>query len=559
MLLNYKKQFAELLKKTGLAFSLDEIIWLIEIVPSNIQWDLWFPCFRLAKDLKMAPNQIAQSFVEKIGDDRVIAVWPYVNFVISTNEFSKELIWEINEKKTDFGKMESNGQEVVLEWWQPNTHKAFHIGHLRNALVGNGIAACMTWAGYKVHGVSYPGDIWAHVAKWIWYFINFTDQKFPTEDFGVWAGKLYSEATTKVDENPDEYKAQIQKLQKDLEDGDPKLVEIWLDSRERCLQNFREIFAELDCPIEKWYFEKDVEKPWIQRVKDMLDKWIAQIGEWWAIIIDLEKYDLWVFLLLKSTWASLYSTKDIGLAYQKKADFPNYSQSLYIVWSEQEHHFQQLFKTLEIIWFPYEALHHISYWLVDLKDGKMSSRAGNVILYTELRDKLLAEAEKMMEWRNIPAEKKSQIAKSVAFAAMKFDMLLPDAGKKILFDSQAALSFEWETGPYLQYTHARCCSLLKKWNLDISNIDYSDFDDQEKWILIHLAQFQDFILKAAKEYRPNYVARYLLDLSKLFNSYYNTTSKKLVESNSWLALVNSVKQVLANGLSILGIDAPEEM
>ncbi len=559
MLLNYKKQFAELLKKAELPLSLDEIIWLIEIVPSNIQWDLGFPCFRLAKDLKMAPNQIAQSFVEKIGDDRVIAVWPYVNFVISTNEFSKELIWEINEQKTDFGKMEPNGQEVVLEWWQPNTHKAFHIWHLRNALVGNGIAACMTWAGYKVHGVSYPGDIWAHVAKWIWYFINFTDQKFPTEDFGVWAGKLYSEATKKVDENPDEYKAQIQKLQKDLEDWDPKLVEIWMESRERCLHDFREIFAELDCPIEKWYFEKDVEKPWIQRVKDMLDKWIAQIGEWWAIIIDLEKYDLWVFLLLKSTWASLYSTKDIWLAYQKKADFPNYSQSLYIVWSEQEHHFQQLFKTLEIIWFPYEQLHHISYWLVDLKDGKMSSRAGNVILYTELRDKLIVEAEKMMEWRNISDDKKSQIARSVAFAAMKFDMLLPDAGKKILFDSEAALSFEGETGPYLQYTHARCCSLLKKWNLDISNIDYSDFDEQEKWILIHLAQFQDFILKAAKEYRPNYVARYLLDLSKLFNSYYNTTSKKLVESNSGLALVNSVKQVLANGLSILGIDAPEEM
>ena len=559
MLSNYKKQFAELLKNAELSLSLDEIIWLIEIVPANIQWDLGFPCFKLAKDLKMAPNQIAQSFVEKINDENVIAVWPYVNYQIPTSDFAQELISEIDSKKSDFGKMESNGQEVVLEWWQPNTHKAFHIGHLRNALVWNGIAACMTWAGYKVHCVSYPWDIWAHVAKWIWYFINFTDQKFPEKDFGIRAWKLYSLATAKVDENPDEYKAQIQKLQKDLEDWDPKLVEIWMESREKCLQDFREIFDELDCPIEKWYFEKDVEKPWIQRVKDMLDKWIAQIGEWWAIIIDLEKYDLWVFLLLKSTWASLYSTKDIWLAYQKKADFPNYSQSLYIVWSEQEHHFQQLFKTLEIIWFPYEQLHHISYWFVDLKDGKMSSRAGNVIIYTELRDKLLAETEKMMETRNIPAENKSQIAKSVAFAAMKFDMLLPDAGKKILFDSEAALSFEWETGPYLQYTHARCCSLLKKWNLDFSNIDFADFDDQEKWILIHLDQFQDFILKAAKEYRPNYVARYLLDLSKLFNSYYNTTSKKLVESNSWLALVASVKQVLANGLSILGIDAPEEM
>lgn len=559
MLIPYKTEFAKLLKKNDINLSIDEIIWLIEIVPSNIQWDLGFPCFRLAKNLKMAPNQIAQSFVEKINDDRVIAVWPYVNFIIPTNEFSFSLIWEIISKKSDFGKMKSNWEEVVLEWWQPNTHKAFHIWHFRNALVWNSIASCMEWAWYKVHSVAYIWDIWAHVAKWIWYFINFTDQKYPDTDFGIWAGKLYSLATTKVDENPDEYKAQIQKLQKDLEDWDPNLVEIWQESRELCLRDFREIFVELKCSIEKWYFEKDVEKPWIQRVKKMLDDWIAQIGEWWAIIIDLEKYDLWIFLLLKSTWASLYSTKDIWLAYQKKADFPNYSQSLYIVGSEQEHHFQQLFKTLELIWFPHEQLHHISYWLVDLKDGKMSSRAWNVILYTELRDKLLAESSKMMEWRNISDDKKSEIARSVAFAAMKFDMLLPDAWKKILFDPEAALSFEWETWPYLQYTHARCCSLLKKWNLDISNIDYSDFDEQEKWILIHLAQFQDFILKAATEYRPNYVARFLLDLSKLFNSYYNTTTKKLVESNSWLALVSSVKQVLANGLSILWIDAPEEM
>lgn len=559
MLSNYKKQFASLLLQAWLPFSLEEIVWLIEIVPANIQWDLWFPCFRLSKELKKAPNQIAQEFVEKINNGNIIAVWPYVNFVIPTNEFSKNLIWEINSKRENFGKMEFNGQEVVLEWWQPNTHKAFHVWHLRNALVWNWIAACMTWAGYKVHSVSYPWDIWAHVAKWIWYFINFTDKIFPTEDFWIRAGKLYSLATAKVDENPDEYKSQIQKLQKDLEDWDPKLVEIWQESRELCLKDFREIFEELDCPIEKRYFEKDVEKPWIQRVKKMLEDWIAEIGEWWAIIINLEKYDLWVFLLLKSTWASLYSTKDIWLAYQKKQDFPNYSQSLYIVWSEQEHHFQQLFKTLELIWFPYEQLHHISYWLVDLKDGKMSSRAWNVILYTDLRDQLISEAEKMMEWRNILDDKKKKIARSVAFAAMKFDMLLPDAWKKILFDPKEALSFEWETGPYLQYTHARCCSLLRKWNLNVENIDYSDFDDQEKWLMIHLVQFQDFILKAAKEYRPNYVARYLLDLSKLFNSYYNTTEKKLVENNSSLALVSAVRQVMANWLSILGIDAPDEM
>ena len=255
MLISYKTEFAKLLKKNDIDLSIDEIVWLIEIVPSNIQWDLWFPCFRLAKDLKMAPNQIAQSFVEKILDTRVIAVWPYVNFIIPTNEFSTSLIWEIYFKKSDFWKFETNWEEVVLEWWQPNTHKAFHIWHFRNALVWNSIASCLEWAGYKVHCVAYPWDIWAHVAKWIWYFINFTDQKYPDTDFGIWAGKLYSLATAKVDENPDEYKAQIQKLQKALEDWDPKLVEIWQESRELCLRDFRGIFAELKCPIEKWYFE----------------------------------------------------------------------------------------------------------------------------------------------------------------------------------------------------------------------------------------------------------------------------------------------------------------
>ena len=176
MLNQYRNEFAKALSDAGLPGGQSEILKLIENVPANIRWDLWFPCFRLSKELKKAPNLIAQEFAEKINNQNIFAVWPYVNFQIPTEDFSKELIGEINSKKADFGKMESNGQEVVLEWWQPNTHKAFHIGHLRNALVGNGIAACMTWAGYKVHGVSYPWDIWAHVAKWIWYFINFTDQ-----------------------------------------------------------------------------------------------------------------------------------------------------------------------------------------------------------------------------------------------------------------------------------------------------------------------------------------------------------------------------------------------
>ncbi len=560
MLNTYKQKFAELLQKTELNLSSKDIIKNIEIVPDNIKGDLWFPCFRLAKEFKKSPNQIAEDFASAISNDAVISVWPYVNYLIPTSDFAENLIKNIEEKKDNYWKLKSKNQEIILEWWQPNTHKAFHIGHLRNSLVSETVWSCLRRAGYDVNSLAYIWDIWAHVAKRIRYYNNFYQWEMPSENFGVRAWELYSQATNKVEEDPDQYKPQIQKLQKDLEDWDPELNKIRQETRQKCLVDFQNIFSELGCNIQKRYYESDVEKPWIQKVQELLDSSIAKIGDWWAIIMDLEKYKLWIFLLLKSTGASLYSTKDIGLAYLKKQDFPNYSKSIYIVWTEQIYHFNQLFKTLELIWFPNDELYHIAHWLVDLKDGKMSSRAWNVILYTELRDQLLSQAKDMIKDRNIEDSKKNIIVRQVAFWAMKFDMLLPDASKRILFDPNEALSFEWETGPYIQYTHARCSSLIRKWNLDLSNIDFSDISDKyEKNLLIHLAQFSDYISKAAEEYKPNYVARYLLDLSKLFNSYYNNTDKKITENNSSLALVSCVKQVISNGLSILWIESPEEM
>lgn len=564
MLNSYKKTFAELISKTDINLSLSEITQAIEMVPDNIQWDFGFPCFKLAKEFKKAPNQIAQDFTAQIDDERVIAVWPYVNFLLNTKDISSDIITEINTDKNKYWKLGSKNKEIILEWRQPNTHKAFHIWHLRNALVSNGVSSCLERAGYDVHRVCYPWDIWAHVAKWIWYYINFYKWETPVYDYLERAWVLYAEATNKLAEDTETYKPQIDELQKKLEDWDIELNKVRQESRTKCLVDMKDIFEELDCKIQKRYYESEVEKPGIQKVKQMYADWIAIDGERGSLIMDLEKYKLGIFLLLKSTGASLYSTKDIWLAYLKKSDFPNYTRSLYIVWSEQIHHFNQLFKTLELIWFPHDALHHIAYGLVDLKEWKMSSRDWNVILYTQLRDQLLAEANKMIQDRNLPQDQKEIVARQVAFGAMKFDMLLPDAGKKILFDPNEALSFEWETGPYIQYTHARCSSLLRKakFNLDIeiSNIDFSELtEDYEKNILIHLAQFSDYISKSAEEYKPNYIARYLLDLAKLFNSYYNNTDKKLVEDKSSLALVACVKQVLSNWLSILWIETPNEM
>lgn len=332
-----------------------------------------------------------------------------------------------------------------------------------------------------------------------------------------------------------------------------------------CLEDMQKIFSELGTEhFDKRYFESTVEQPGIKKVYELLEQGIAQKSQG-AIVMNLEEYDLGVFLLLKSNGASLYSTKDIALAYQKKADFPEYDQSLYVVGLEQEHHFQQLFKTLDLIGFDQSKLHHVSYGLVDLVDGKMSSRAGNVVLYEDFRDQLLAKATEMMDTRDLPADQKHNIAHQVAFGAMKFGMLLQDSEKGITFDRNQALSFEGESGPYLQYMGARISSILKKAPApDFSALDYNLLNTEgEKNLILLLAHFPDLVQKAAQDYKPNTIARFALTLAKQFSSYYH--SVKILDdqnpslSNARLCLLVLVHQTLQNALNLLGIELPESM
>ena len=568
MIQKLMNEFAELIAP-NLWVSVDEIVWDIVIAPDNVKWDFAFPCFKRAKTLWKNPAQISSEIVSKIQTSdsfsEIISVGPYVNAVLNSDNFAKNVIEKIEKEKADFGRGESTWKQFILEWRQPNTHKTIHIWHIRNILVSESNARILKYVWNDVVKCCYPWDIGAHVAKWLWYYTKFYQWEMPKENFSKWVGILYTEATRKVDENPDVYKVEVWDLQKKLEDWDPELDKIWRETRELCLQDMKKIFAELGSEeIDKWYFESEVEKPWVELVRKLQAEWKAVISEW-ALAINLEEYGLWRFLLLKSNWASLYSTKDIWLAFRKQADYPNYSKSLYIVWSEQEHHFAQLFKTLEIMWIDREKLQHISYGLVDLKEWKMSSRAGNVILYEDFRDQLLEKAEWMVADRDIPTEGKKQTARKIAFGAMKFGMLLQDSEKKIIFDQQTALSFEWETGPYLQYTTARMSSILRKnqRNLDW-NIDYSLLNtDEEKAILLKLASFEEEVQKTANEYKPNYIARRCLDVAQLFNSYYHN-HKIIDESNVELSkarlhMLQSILQVMKNALNLLGIEAVESM
>ena len=568
MIQNFIKEFANILAP-ALWVSADEIAWDVVIAPDNVKWDFAFPCFKRAKTLGKNPVQISSEIVSKIQTtdsfSEVISVWPYVNAVLNNSSFAKNVIEKIEKEKGNFWRGESTWKEILLEGWAPNTHKCVHIWHVRNFLLSEAIWRVLDFAWNKVIKTCYPWDIWAHVAKWLWYYINFSNEKFPEKNITKWVWEIYTLATKKVEEDPDTYKPQVEELQKNLEDGDEKLVFLWKETREVCLQDIKHIFDELWMKnFDKWYYESEVERKWIDIVRGLLEKWVAKISEW-AVVMDLEEYWLWVFLLLKSTWASLYSTKDIALAYEKQKDFPGYDKSLYVVWLEQEHHFQQLFKTLELIGFDHSKLKHVSYALVDLKEWKMSSRLWNFVLYEDFRDQLLEKAESMVADRDIPVDEKKETARKIAFWAMKFGMLLQDSEKRIVFDQQTALSFEWETWPYLQYTTARMSSILRKNTLNMDwNIDYSLLNtDEEKAILLKLASFGEEVQKAANEYKPNYVARRCLDVAQLFNSYYHN-HKIIDESNVELSkvrlhLLKSILQVMKNALNLLWIDAVESM
>lgn len=544
----------------------------LETPPDSKLGDYAFPCFGLAKQLKKSPIEIAKDLASKLKPNKYIkeikSTGPYVNFFVNESILAELILNNISSGKDDYGKAKKKKERVMIEFSQPNTHKGFHIGHLRNASLGDSLVRIMRFNGYDVVAANYIGDIGAHIAKCIWYYLKFYKNKEPKTNKGEWLGSIYTEASKIVAEN-EEYKKEIQKIQRKLEDGNKELTELWEKTKEWSMQDFYKIYKELGINFDVFFFESQVEKPGKKIVLDMLKKGIAEKSDG-AVIINLEKYGLKVFLLLKSDGTSLYSTKDFALA-KKKFDDYKIDKSIYVIGSEQRFHLKQLFKTLEIIGFKQaKKCYHLSYELVMLKEGKMSSRLGNIVLYFELSKKIFEKASKEVEKRHKqwPEKDKEKATKQIAVAAMKFSMLNQDNNKTIVFDINKALDFEGETGPYIQYAHARICSILRKFGkrIDKGFIDKADLsllkEKEETELIKLLGKFPDVVENAASSYKPSLISRYLLDLSQGFNEFYHIHQilKEREElKNTRILLIDSIRQVLKNGLNLLGIEAPEKM
>lgn len=546
----------------------------LTIPPKSEMGDFAFPCFALSKASGRKPNEIAGKIAEKLNKElsptsiikKIQAFGPYVNFFLQPAVVVGSVVGSIQKENEKFGNRDDGkGKKVMIEYPSNNTHKEFHIGHFRNVCIGNALVQLYLRNGFTVYPVNYLNDFGSHVAKCLWGLRKFHANEKPPENKQKWLGEIYAEASRYLKGNPDA-EPEVAALQKQLEAGDREIWPLFMETREWSIEKFDEIFSELGVKHVAVFYEKDIKAKGQKIVDELLQKGIAKVGEGGAIIVDLTEYKLDIALVRKSNGVGLYLTSDLPLAEEKFKKF-DVDESIVITGQEQTFYFKQLYKILELMGVK-KKLTHLSYGLVNLPEGKMSSRTGNVILYEDLRDQVF---EKMyQETKNRHADwsdkKIKTTAQKLTQAALKFDMQKHESGKNIVFDIKEATAVEGFSGPYLLYVVARINSLAAKAKREKlkSSKDLSGLtSEEEKRLALMMGEAEETITKALHQYNPSVITRYCFELAKAFNDFYNKHSVLAAETRELagarLALSLAVRQVLANMLSILTIDTVEEM
>ncbi len=535
--------------------------------------DAAFPCFALAKEQKASPVEVAKRLFSKLQDHgshflaEVKPFGPYVNFFVRPTAVVEQVVSEVLKKQEHYGENTlGKGRSVMVEYPSNNTHKEFHIGHFRNVCIGNTLVKLYERSGYKVYPVNYLNDFGAHVARCLWGLEKFHAKEKVPGNKQRWLGEIYAEASGYLKDHPEEGNA-VAEIQKKLEAHDKTLWPLFLKTRKWSLERFDELFAELGVKYVAVFYEKDVKARGQKIVDELLQKKIATVGEGGAIIVDLTSYGLDIALVRKSNGVGLYLTSDLPLAEEKFKKFA-VDESVVITGQEQSFYFRQLYKILELMGSK-KKLTHLSYGLVNLPEGKMSSRTGNVILYEDLRDQVYermfaATAERHGNW---PKSRVAKVARVLTQAALKFDFQKHESVKTITFDVKEATSFEGFSGPYVLYVIARINSLLGKAVKKPTPRAKIACDllvqPEEKQLALILGEYSQMTQKALRDYNPSVVARYAFEVAQAFNNFYNKQSilnagdGKLVLAR--LALCQAVRQVLTNTLGLLTIETVEEM
>jgi len=591
----------------------------VQLPPRPDVGDLSLACFRIAKEQKGNPAEIAKKIAAEFGKDNrniesVKADGSFVNFTLRTGEFAHRVITEVfaDAERYGFSDIGKNAK-ILFEYAQPNTHKEMHVGHLRNLIIGSSLVRILRHTGYDVIPMSYHGDVGSHVAKCLWWLVSKAraqgikpeapqiDEKkrkkasrippptlqapnsnsamgltieevetilesIPKEDqTGNFLGRLYAESTAEA-EKDSATKEVLSAVQRALESHEYAWMKLWMETRRWSLAEFTRLFEELGVEIDRQYLESEVVDEGQRIVDELLAKGVAAVDQG-AIVIDLDDVKLGMFLIRKSDGTSLYATKDLALAGLKAKEFPGAARSIVLVDNRQTLYFRQLFETLYRMGHPME-MEHIGYEFVTLKSGAMSSRQGNIVTYQSFRDEVYGEAWKRTKERHADWKEGqlTYVAWSLALAALKFGMLKQDADKVFVFDVAESLSFDGDTGPYVQYAAVRMNSILKK----AGDIDFGSgeadcrvlSDVQEKRLAKIIAQLEDIVPRAARELKPSVIAQWCVEAARTANAFYrdvNVLDAPDEVRRARLRLVTATRNALCLALGLLGIPVPEEM
>ncbi|MEG1613356.1 MAG: arginine--tRNA ligase [Clostridia bacterium] len=562
--MDYKKQIAALIKIEGVtAQDIEELITKPKEVSNG---DYCLPCFRFSKALRKSPMAIADELLQniQIGGiiERVESVAGYLNFKLNREQYNCQILEKVLADGENYGRSDiGRGKTICIDYSSINIAKPFHMGHLSTTVIGAALYRLYNFLGYKSIGINHLGDWGTQFGKLIVAY-KLWGNKEDIEKRGVAAlleiyVKFHKEAES--DSSLDE---QARYWFKQIEDGNVEATALFKWFKEITLTEVDKIYKRLKIQFDSYNGESFYNDKMQPVIDELEEKGLLQTSEG-ARVVNLDDYKMPPCLIVKADGATLYATRDLAAAFYRKKTY-NFYKSLYVVAYQQNLHFKQLFKVIELMDYDwYKDLEHVAFGMVSMEDGSpIKTREGKVILLEDVLNKTVERAYEILTLKSDSLENKSEVAEMVGTGAVIFSALYNSRIKDIVFSYDRVLSFEGETGPYTQYTYARCGSVLRK--EEITEVcDYSALNNVEANDVIDaLAKFPSILLDAADRYEPSYIARAVMDIAQAYNKFY--FAHRIIDApeaarNVSLKLTKAVKQVIAEGLGLLGIEVPEKM
>ncbi|MDO4719824.1 MAG: arginine--tRNA ligase [Peptostreptococcaceae bacterium] len=566
--MDFREQIRDLLVPLIEEFSTEEIQNLIEVPPNSEMGDFAFPCFKLAKNYRKAPPLIAAELAGKIEKpdflSEIKGVGGYLNFFIDRTLTASKVIRSAIEKRDDFGRMEiGKGKNIIVEFSSPNIAKPFHIGHIRTTVIGHSLYRIYRFLGYPTTAINHLGDYGTQFGKLIVAYKAWGDEAEVKADPIPALLKLYVRFHDEAQNHP-EMEDQAREWFHKLEEGDEEAYKLWSFFREVSLEEFSRVYDMLGIRFdsfagESFYSDKMPEVIEILEAKKLLQESRG------AQIVDLEPYGMPPSLIKKSDGSTLYITRDLAAAIYRSRTYDFY-KNIYVVGSQQALHFKQWIQILDMMGFEAaKGCVHVQFGMVSLEDGTLSTRKGRVVFLEDVLNQAIRKTKEVILQKNPNLPNIDELSKQIGVGAVVFQELSNSRIKDYTFSWERTLSFEGETGPYVQYTHARACSLIRKAGMKIdANIDYrfiADNKDAMEVVRV-LGTFEEVIRRAADRYEPHHVTRFVLDLAQAFNKFYHDNpilSAEEEEKKARLALVEATRIGVKNALDLLGMQAPEQM